>query len=158
VPSFSRFLRAYRFPDGMALAPLRKLKGCRAGDRANSLTATLDSKYYSCRYYVYSSLWVEYCQRQRANPEAFMLRYLLSPMIIWSRTSMPMICLSSTSLFVRPISCSEVDVSPNPNNHSMTIFFGQLYFCPVPSVLLIKDWLLEHLVKTYMVKILASLF
>jgi len=24
VPSFSRFIRAYRFPDGMALAPLRK--------------------------------------------------------------------------------------------------------------------------------------
>jgi hypothetical protein len=46
VPSFSRFSRAYRFPNGMALAPLRKLKGCRAGDRANSLTATLDSKYF----------------------------------------------------------------------------------------------------------------
>ena len=46
MPSFSRFIRAYRFPDGMALAPLRKLKGCRAGDRANSLTATLDSKYF----------------------------------------------------------------------------------------------------------------
>jgi hypothetical protein len=42
-PSFSRFIRAYRFPCGMALAPLRKIKGCRAGYRANSLTATLDS-------------------------------------------------------------------------------------------------------------------
>ena len=63
VPSFSRFIRAYRFPDGMALAPLRKLKGCRAGDRANSLTATLDSKYFYYRCYAYSSFWVEYCQR-----------------------------------------------------------------------------------------------
>ena len=42
-PSFSRYLGAYRFPCGMALAPLRKIKGCRAGYRANSLTATLDS-------------------------------------------------------------------------------------------------------------------
>jgi hypothetical protein len=67
VPSFSRFIRAYRFPDGMALAPLRKLKGCRAGDRANSLTATLDSKYFYYRYYVYSSFRVEYCQRTRSR-------------------------------------------------------------------------------------------
>jgi hypothetical protein len=43
MPSFSRIVRAYRFPFGLALAPFRKLKGCRAGYRANSLTATLDS-------------------------------------------------------------------------------------------------------------------
>ena len=42
-PSFSRDPRAYRFPFGLALAPSRRLKGCRAGYRASSLAATLDS-------------------------------------------------------------------------------------------------------------------
>lgn len=42
-PSFSRAFRAYRFPLGLALAPSRRLKGCRAGYRASTLTATLDS-------------------------------------------------------------------------------------------------------------------
>ena len=41
---------------------------------------------------------------------------------------MPMICPASTSLFVRPISCSEADVSPDTNNHLITIYFRTIEF------------------------------
>lgn len=49
MPSFFTVITVtYRFPFGLALAPLRKLKGCRAVLQASSLTATLDSfKTYS---------------------------------------------------------------------------------------------------------------
>jgi hypothetical protein len=52
-PSFSRAPRAYRFPFGLALAPSRRLKGCRAGHRASSLTATLDSSQQSIQLLTY---------------------------------------------------------------------------------------------------------
>jgi hypothetical protein len=45
---FTGLTVTYRFPYGLALAPLRKHKGCRAGHRASSLAAALDSfKTYS---------------------------------------------------------------------------------------------------------------
>ena len=40
---FHGLSRAYRPLLGLALAPSRRLKGCRAGHRASSLTAALDS-------------------------------------------------------------------------------------------------------------------
>jgi len=76
---FHGLSRAYRPLLGLALAPSRRLKGCRAGHRASSLTAALDSsklpiQLLTCRIKATTPLWILSSRPVSSASEQFILQ------------------------------------------------------------------------------------